>query len=80
VTPAGMVQRRILLAAELFYRRHGQAATWAELRRMLGLSRMEISGRVRSLERNGLVTFSEEPRSLRVTAQGLELALNGRGK
>jgi hypothetical protein len=73
-----MTQRRLLLAAELFYRRHGQAPTWGELRLMLDLSQTEVSGRVRSLERNGLVTFTKEPRSLRVTNEGLAAALNGK--
>jgi DNA-binding MarR family transcriptional regulator len=77
VTP-GKVQRKILLAAELYRRQHGQSPTWAELRHMLGVDQSEIRGRIRSLERNGFVSFTTEPRSLRVTAEGLRAALNGK--
>jgi SOS-response transcriptional repressor LexA len=73
-------QRRILLAAELYRREHGQGPLWRELRAELGLAKGAFAHRVQALRAQGLVEYTvDEPRSLRVTEQGLVAALNGKG-
>jgi biotin operon repressor len=74
----GKQQRRILLAAELYRRQHGQAPLWRELREELGIGKAAFALRVQALRQRGLVTYTvDEPRSLRVTPQGLTAAVNG---
>jgi hypothetical protein len=71
-------ERKLLIAAELYWREHGRGPTWLELRRGLGLSQDEITAMVWTLQWNRLVTFSREPRSLRTTPKGLAAALGKR--
>ena len=76
--PLGNTQRKILIAAALHHREHGQAPLWRELREPLQLGRGEFLQRMLALRKQGHVTFTAEPRSLRVTPQGLAAALNGK--
>ena len=73
----GKQQRRLLLAAELYRRRHGHGPLWRELAAELGLGKTAFALRVQALHRQGLVAYTEEPLSLRVTPQGLVAAVNG---
>jgi hypothetical protein len=77
VRPPGKAQRRLLLAAELYHRRHGHGPLWRELAAELGLGKTAFALRV-ALHRQGLVAYTEEPRSLRVTPAGLRATLDGR--
>ena len=73
-------QRRLLLAAELYRRRHGHGPLWRELAAELGLGKTAFALRVQALQARGLVTYVvDEPRSLRVTAEGLAAAVDGKG-
>jgi DNA-binding IclR family transcriptional regulator len=76
----GKQQRRLLLAAELYRRRHGHGPLWRELAAELGLGKAAFALRVQALHEQGLVAYTEEPRSLRVTPEGLAAALNGRAR
>jgi SOS-response transcriptional repressor LexA len=70
-------QRRILLAAELYRREHGHGPLWRELRAQLGLPKTAFALRVQALRQQGLLTYADnEPRSLRVTPEGLAAAAN----
>jgi RIO-like serine/threonine protein kinase len=80
VKPLGKTQRRILIAAELYRRKHGHAPLWRELRCTLGLTKAELPARMRALRKQGLLTYTtDEPRSLRVTPEGIAAALDGKG-
>jgi hypothetical protein len=74
----GKAQRQLLIAAELYRRQHGQAPLWRELREQLELRPAALGLRMQALRQQGLITYTEEPRSLRVTAEGLAAAVNGR--
>jgi hypothetical protein len=74
----GSKQRRVLLAAELYTRKHGKPPTWSELLAIVGVPRFMLVSVLRGLRARGAVTFDDEmPRSLRVTRAGLRSALNG---
>jgi hypothetical protein len=73
----GASQRRVLLLAELFRQRTGQPPSWSELRRPLGMEPVDFGRRMRALRDTGYVTFTDEPRSLRVTEKGIRAAVNG---
>jgi hypothetical protein len=77
--PLGRTQRRIILAFEVYHRQHGETPLWREVRVPLGLRPGEFGTRMQQLRRQGLVTFTVEPRSTRVTPEGLAAAVNGRG-
>jgi hypothetical protein len=72
----GPAQRSILLAAELYRRQHGRGPLWRELRAVTGLAPAEFAHRMEALRRHGLVTYTAEPRSLRVPPEGLAAALH----
>jgi hypothetical protein len=67
--------RRLLIAVELYRREHGRSPIWWELRTALGLSHDEMTELAWALRRNGLIIFTRETRSLRVTPAGLRAAL-----
>jgi hypothetical protein len=74
----GSKQRRVILAAELYTRKHGRAPSWGELVRIVGVPRFMLVSVLRGLRRSGAVTFGDEsPRSLRITEAGLRAALDG---
>ena len=69
--------RRLLLAVELYRRQHGRGPTWSELRRACKTGYYGTPELCWALRRNGLVLFTREARSIRVTAAGLRAALKG---
>ena len=77
----GKKQRRLLLAVELHRRQHGQGPLWRELREALETPKATLAFSLQSLRVEGYVAYTDnEPRSLRVTQQGLAAAVNGKGQ
>lgn len=74
----GKKQRALLVSIELWRRQHGQAPLWRELAAELGLSKTAFALRMQALHERGLVAYSEQPRSLRVTPEGLKAAVGGK--
>jgi hypothetical protein len=67
-----------LIAVELYRRKHGRSPSWFEMRQALGLDWYEMTQVAWELRRNGLLYFSQEPRSIRPTPAGLRAALRTR--
>jgi hypothetical protein len=51
--------RRLLIAVELYRRKHGRSPSWFEMRQALGLDWYEMTQVAWELRRNGLLYFSQ---------------------
>lgn len=73
-------QRKVLLAALVYERQHGQPATWGQLRAAAGIrSARDFNWLMLGMRKRGLVSFEVDvERSLRVTDAGARAALEGR--
>jgi hypothetical protein len=72
-------EARVVLLTELVWRASGRAATWGELRRGLGgLDRAGFAPMMFSLRKRGALTFTDDPRSLRATGDGVTAAARAR--
>lgn len=71
----GVKQSAVILVAELYWREHGRAATWDEIRRAVDCPRFVLFSIMRRLERDGFVSFDESPRSLRVHPHAVRAAV-----
>lgn len=71
----GVKQSAVIFVAELYWREHGQAATWDEIRRAVDCPRFVLVSIMRGLERDGFVSFDESPRSLSVPPDAVRAAV-----
>jgi hypothetical protein len=71
-------ERKLLIACELYRRQQGRGPSWSELASALGIPKTELGATAWLLKRNRLLSFTQTPRSIRVTRGGLAAAL-GKG-
>jgi DNA-binding IclR family transcriptional regulator len=75
--PLGDRKRRLLLLVELHVRRHGLPPSWGALAAASGMPRRHLATMLDGLRRDGLVSYTSAPLSVRVTRQGVRAALGG---
>ncbi len=73
--PLGPSSRKTVIFVELYSRRHGRSPTWREVRVALGFDPVKAARLLEGLEHKGLIAYTHEARSLRVTSAGLRQAL-----
>ena len=73
-----MKRRKLLVLIALGVKQHGASPSWTALRAALGVGRFKFVSLMKSLRRDGLVTYDDDvPGSARVTTAGLRLAVRG---
>ena len=74
--PLSRTERTVVLAAALYIRQKGQAPTWGELRRAIGVPHGKFKHVMHGLRRKGLVSFKNGvERSLEVHPHAVTQAL-----
>ncbi len=73
--PLGPSSRKTLIFIEIYTRRHGRPPTWRELRAALDFDPVKAARLLEGLEQKGLIAYSHQERSLRVTTRGLAAAV-----
>jgi DNA-binding IclR family transcriptional regulator len=74
-TTVSLVEAKALVLIGALQAKYGQPPLWSEIGRTLRLRRSELENMMWKLRHLGFVTFTTEPRSLRLRPGAAEIAL-----